>query len=493
MLLTELSGGNRPSGIYKMNRRRKNAVKKKILASAALLVALSASTGAVQAANILQTVGRHPVSRPLKSVNDLRAMMQEMGNDIKDGMRRAGNVDLFPLMQAHIEQNPQQISIVEYQPGQHIDWMLFRRYGQGRVKVAKDVTWGGKSSLSVFEFSIDKNGRRYTFAVPMQCGNLALKETAPAPVVQQQQIQQVQVPVEVIKYVDRPVQVPVQVNVPGPTVYVPKEVIKYVDRPVQVPVQVIKQVQVPGPTVYVPKEVIRQVRVPVNVPGPTVYVPKEVVKYVDRVKEVQVPGPERIVRVAGPTRTVVKKIRVQGPTRTVYVDKPVIKEVVKVKEVQTAATCCESPFHFVADGGYLRQSEDAEYGIGRLGVEYVLNRQFSFLALAGGAAKVNGDAGADAFLLDFLVQYNFFQCSTNGATWSPFFMGLGIGAWMTNGEDDVPSEDSQADFIAELGLRLFGNPTTTSVAIFLEGRVATDEIDELDEYGRIGGGLRFRF
>lgn len=448
-------------------------MKKKLVVSAALLLALSASTGTVQAANLLRTVGQHPVSRPLTSVDDLRTMMREMGNDIQDGMSRAGNADLFPLMQAYVEQNPQQISIVEYQPGQHIDWMLFRRYGQGRVKVAKDVTWGGKSSLSVFEFTIDKDGRRYIFAVPLQCGNVALKEAVQAPVVQQPQIQQVQVPGPTV-YVDRPVQVPVQVikqvSVPGPTVYVDRPVIR----------EVVRQVQVPGPTVYVdrPMQVPVQVIKQVPVPGPTVYVPKEVVKYVDRV-------------VPGPTRTVVQRVTVQGPTRTVYVDKPVIKEV--IKEVQAAAKCCESPFHFVADGGYLRQPEDADYGIGRLGVEYVLNPQFSFLALAGGAAKAGGDAGADAFLLDFLVQYNFFQCSTNGGTWSPFFMGLGIGAWMTNGEDEVPSEDSQADFIAELGLRLFGNPTTTSAALFMEGRVATDELDELNDYGRIGGGLRVRF
>jgi hypothetical protein len=437
-------------------------MKKKIVLSAAVLAALTvtAPAGSVNAASILRTVGTHPVSRPLATVNDLQAMMQNMGRDIQAGMAAAGNAGLFPLVQAQIIQQPARIAIVDYLPGQHMDWMLFRHNGRGRVKVARDVTWSGNAPLQVFEFAVDKDGQRYTFAVPLQCGNLALKEFGPAPM-----------PVQVAPVIQQ-----VQVPVPGPTVYVPKEVIKYVDRPVEVVRQI--QVPVPGPTVYVDrpvvKEVVRQVQVPV--PGPTVYVPKEVIKYVDKevVKEVQVPGP---------TRTVVKRVTVQGPARTVYVDRPVVKE----------AKCCESPFHFIADGGYLHQQEEADYGLGRLGVEYVFNPQFSFLALAGGAAKAGGDAGADAFVLDFLVQYNLFQCSLNGSTWSPFFIGVGVGAWMTNGDDNVKSEDSGADLIAEVGLRLFGNPFTTSASIFVEGRAATDELDELNEYGRIGGGLRFRF
>ena len=446
-----------------------------MLLSAALLAALAAPAGAVQAASVLRTVGRHPVSAPLATVEDLRAMMRSMGNDIQDGMSRAGNAGLFPLVQAHIANNSGQIAIVDYLPGQQIDWMLFRQNGRGRVKVARDVTWGGSAPLSVFEFAVDKDGRRYTFAVPLQCGNLALKESGPAPV----QVIQQQAPVIQYKEVVR------QVPVPGPTVYIPKEVIKYVDRPVVR--EVVRQVPVPGPTVYVDRPVVKEVVRQVSVPGPTVYVPKEVIKYVDKPVEVVKYVDKPVVK------EVVRQVSVPGPARTVYVDRPVVKEV--VKEVRGKAECCESPFHFIADLGWLHQKEEdhVNYGLGRLGVEYAASPQFSFLALAGGAAKAGGDSGADAFVLDFLVQYNFFQCTSNGATWSPFFAGLGIGAWMTNGEDEMPSEDSGADVIAELGLRLFGNPASTSAAIFVEGRAATDELDELEEYGRIGGGLRFRF
>ncbi len=455
-------------------------MKTKILISTAVLALLTASAGVgVVEASTLRTVGRHPVSAPLATVDDLKAMIRERSNDIQAGMAAAGNSDLFPLVRDYIERYPQtQISVIAYLPGQHIDWMLFRSNGRGPVKVARDVTWGGKAPLSVFEFFIDKNGRRYTFAIPLACGNLALRNVTVPPITTSCPECPPCEPRVITKLV------------PGPTQYInkPVEVIKYVDRPVNVPV--------PGPTrtVYVDKPVIKYVDRPVNVPGPTqtVYVDKPVIKYVDKpvetIKYVDKPVIKEVVReVPGPTRTVY----VDKPV-VKYVDRPVVKEVVKIKEVQAAASCC-SDFHFIADASYLNQKEDADYGLGRLGVEYAFHPQFSFLALIGGAAKAGGDAGADAFVMDFLLQYNFVQCSRQGLVPSPFFMAVGIGAWMTSGEDDIPSEDSGADLIAELGVRLSGTPSTANISLFVEGRAATDELDELDEYGRIGGGLRFRF
>ncbi len=457
-------------------------MKKKILLSAAVLALLTAPAMSAQAAGVLRSIGEHPVSSPLANVDELKDMMRQREGDIKAGMRAAGHADLFPLVRDYIARYPQtQINVVDYQPGQHIDWMLFRSNGRGRVKVAQNITWGGNAPLTVFEFFIDKNGQRYTFAVPLACGNLSLKEAGPQPQ-----------PCEpVIKEVVREVQVPgpervVKVEVPGPERIVkvpgPERVVK-----VEVPgPERIVKVEVPGPTQYIEKPVIKEVVRTVEKPVQVIkYVEKPVVKYVDKpviqevVREVQVPGPARTVYV---DRPVVKTV-----------ERPVIKEVVKVKTVETAPPCC-SNVHFIADGSYLNQNEDAAYGMGRLGVMYDINQQFSFLALLGGAAKADGDAGEDAFVMDFLVQYNFFQCSRQGAVPSPFFMAAGLGAWMTSGDDDVASEDSGADLIAELGFRLpctIGGKATT--ALFVEARSATDELDDFDDFGRLGGGLRIRF
>jgi hypothetical protein len=236
-----------------------------------------------------------------------------------------------------------------------------------------------------------------------------------------------------VKYVDRPVEVVKQV---------PVEVVKYVDRPV-------KKVQ------YVdrPVEVVKQV-------------PVEVIKYVDR-----------------PVQTI------QYVDRPVEVVKQVPVEVVKYVDRPAAV----SRTRFIADAGYLKQPDPADYGLGRIGIEYPLNERFSFMALAGGAVQAKGSDGMNAFVLDFLLNYNM-QCQwPTGTTRSPVFMGIGLGGWMTSGDKDNPAEDSDVDLILNAGTKLYGEDDGFTVSFFLEARSALDEFDKLSDYGRFGGGLRFRF
>jgi hypothetical protein len=408
------------------NVRRMKTVKLKFLAQVTFLLLLSVCTA--QAATTLKVIGRHPFYKPpLKSMDDLKTMIQTRQSDIMEGLKKAGNPELYtPLM----EQFPQaRIQNVEYLPGETFRWMLFKSNGVGPVKSVKDIIWGGKAALSGYEFSIDSGEKRYIFTVPLFCGNLSLKDV-------------VQIIVK-------------RVEVPGP------------ERVVQVPGPE-RIVQVPGPE--------RVVQVPgperiVKVPGPTVV--KEVIK--------KVPGPERIVKVPGPERIV----KVPGPT--------VVKEV--IKKVPGPAPCCPEclyPLRFVADLGYLRLSDPADYGFGRIGAEYALNQRLSFLGMIGGATKSGGSDGADAWLIDLMVQYNvvFLQV---GDTWNPVFLGFGLGGWMSDGDDDIDSEDSDVDIIAQIGTRIFEHPDGLDTSLFLEARSGIDEISDLSEYGRFGIGLRFRF
>ncbi|RWX43245.1 hypothetical protein H206_03018, partial [Candidatus Electrothrix aarhusensis] len=156
--------------------------------------------------------------------------MQTQQAAIKQGLQAAGAQELYgPLMQQFSQAN---IQHVEYQSGETFHWMLFRTNGVGRVKAAQDLMWGGKATLSAYEFSVDSGDNRYIFAVPLFCGNLALKKVVPAPK-------------EIVEKI-------VEVPVPGPE----------------------RIVTVPGPERIV------------EVPGP------------ERI--VTVPGPERIVTVPGP-------------------------------------------------------------------------------------------------------------------------------------------------------------------------------------------------
>ncbi|MCI5124315.1 MAG: hypothetical protein D3925_07530, partial [Candidatus Electrothrix sp. AR5] len=236
-------------------------VKLKFLAQVTFLLLLSVCTA--QAATTLTVIGRHPFyTPPLKSVDDLRSMVQTQQTALMEGLQAAGVPELYtPLMQQFSQA---QIQHVEYQPGETFHWMLFRSNGVGPVKASSNLIWGGKAALSGYEFSIDAGDKRYVFAVPLFCGNLALKEVVNI----------------VVKTVPGPERI---VNVPGPE----------------------RIVNVPGPERIV------------NVPGPERIVkvpgPERIVKVPGPERIVKVPGPERIVRVPGPERIV----RVPGPERIV--------------------------------------------------------------------------------------------------------------------------------------------------------------------------------
>ncbi|CAK8711237.1 hypothetical protein KKHLCK_00230 [Candidatus Electrothrix laxa] len=406
------------------NVRRMKTVKMKFLAQVTFLLLLSVCTA--QAATTLTVIGRHPFyTPPLKSVDDLRSMVQTQQTAIRTGLEEAGVPELYtPLMQ----QFPQaQIQNVEYHSGQSFYWMLFRSNGVGPVKAAKDLIWGGKAALSGYEFFIDSGDKRYIFAVPLFCGNLALKEV-------------VQI---VVKTVPGPERI-----VPGPERIVPG------------PERIV-----PGPERIVEK----------IVPGPE--------RIVEKIVEKIVPGPERIV--PGPER-IVEKI-IQAPPR-------IVEKVVE-KIVQAPAPCCPEclyPVRFVADMGYLRLSDPADFGFGRIGVEYAFNQRLSFLGMIGGAAKADGSDGDDAWLIDFMLQYNLFFLQV-GDVWNPVFLGFGLGGWMSNGDDDIDSEDSDIDIIAQIGTQIYGHPDSFNTSVFFEARSGIDEFDDLSMYGRFGAGLRFRF
>lgn len=368
-------------------------MKLKFLAQVTILLLLS--VGTVQAASTLTVIGRHPFYKPpLKSVDDLKTMMTTQQTAIMEGLQKAGMPELYtPLMQQFSQA---QIQNVEYQPGATFDWMLFRPSGVGPVKVAKEITWGGKAALSGYEFFIDAGENRYVFSVPLFCGNLSLKEVVRI----------------VVKTVPGPPQI-VEKIVPGPP-------------------QIVEKI-VPGPPQIVEKIVEKRVEVPV----------------------------EKIVE----------------------------------KFVEAPPQCCPPcvyPLRFVADMGYLRLSDPADYGFGRIGAEYAFNQRLSFLGMIGGATKADGNDGDDAWLVDFMLQYNLFFLRV-GDVWNPVFLGFGLGGWMSDGDDDIESEDSDIDIIAQIGAQIFGHPDGFNTSLFFEARSGIDETDKLSEYGRFGVGLRFRF
>ncbi|MCW5214443.1 hypothetical protein VU13_03920, partial [Desulfobulbus sp. US5] len=196
---------------------------------------------AVQVAPNLTEIERYPFyTPPVKTVVDLRAMIQTQQSSILEGMKKAGNPEVFGAL---VRQFPHaRISIVEYQPGQTFRWILYRSNEDGEVKAVMNSTWDGNTPLKSYEFFIDTGDKRYVFAVPLLTGNLALKDIfviktviVPGPKMYSERVVTVPGPERLVEKI---------VNVPGP------------ERVVE------KVVEVPGPEMIVEKVV----EVPVEKP-----------------------------------------------------------------------------------------------------------------------------------------------------------------------------------------------------------------------------------
>ncbi|MCI5190118.1 MAG: hypothetical protein D3905_10085, partial [Candidatus Electrothrix sp. AS4_5] len=153
---------------------------------------------------------------------------------------------------------------------------------------------------------------------------------------------------------------------------------------------------------------------------------------------------------------------------------------------------------FIGDLGYLRLGDPADFLFARLGVQYspytraryagTPYENISYLLMIGSAPKLSDDDedGASALLLDGIAQYNFSD---------PFdgFVGLGLGAWISAGDEDFDDQDSDLDILLNVGARVYGEPDKFNASVFLEARNAIDELSDISDYGRFGIGIRFQY
>lgn len=143
----------------------------------------------------------------------------------------------------------------------------------------------------------------------------------------------------------------------------------------------------------------------------------------------------------------------------------------------------KTAFPFIIDTAYMHQFDPAHHFLIRMGSEYAFNENFSIIGMIGGAPKYDGLEGESAFIADIFANYSF----------SRYFVGFGVGAWITDGDSDIDHEDSGTDLILNFGARILGEPDGPNTSLFVEFRSAVDELDEYDLYGRAGAGFRFRF
>lgn len=313
------------------------------------LFALLLTVCMAHSAMAISVIGNNPFHQPpLTSVEDFQNMVVTQKDDIKKGFEIAGIGPVYDSFMAQI--GDAEITPVEYQKGETMQWMFYRKKGKGPVRVDKVVVWEGDTPLKGYEFFIDHEGQRYTFMVPLICGNIALKDIT---------------------------------NTPPPVV-------------------------VPPPVEEKPVE--------------------------------QTPPP--VAQAAAPKL-----------------------------------------MPWVADIGLLYQVDPATYLIARIGYEHYLNDNISVIGMIGGAPKLEGTDGAGAFLIDAFANYNF----------SSAWVGLGLGAWISTGDNDLDAEDSDLDLILNFGKQVYEKPEKYKLSIYGEVRSAVDELSDFDLYGQVGAGLRIHF
>ena len=382
--------------------------------------------GLSHAATNLNEIGRSPFHQPpLTSVEEMQAMFKEKQKDIQKAFIMAGEPELFEAFFVHAPQAD--VKTVQFQKGSRFAWMAFKaNKGNGPVRIAKDVTWVNEQPFPGYTFSIDKDDTRYTFAVPLGCGNLSLVDKSTVPITATPANQSPKCEMEVTPitgYCGEQLTIDASRST-DPDGDVTKMSVSFVDEKGQV----VSEQVIEG------SELITQTTLPCGTSTLTVTVTDN--------DNMSATSPECKVAVTGNSRV-----------------------------------------RILADLGYYRQFDPGDYLFGRVGLEYKINQDFSVLGFIGGAPHIKGSDGASAFMIDLLGEYTF----------SRYFINLGVGGWISDGDNDIDAEDTQLDVIAAVGARIYGKPDKFNTSIFVEARSGVDEMDEMAKYGRFGVGLRCRF
>ncbi|MBE0584618.1 MAG: hypothetical protein IH612_12785 [Desulfofustis sp.] len=344
-------------------------MKKHALMVVGVFLVVAFATSAFAAVS-LKKLGDHPFyGQTLTSEADLRTMVDQNGADLQAGFVKAGNPDLYPEFERQFPTT--EIEVVKVSPGERLEWMLFRKNGTGPVTAVKDVIWEGEAAFDAYRFSIDKDGQRYQFVVPVDCGNLSLGsvEAIPQPI---QAANQSPVCTMTLSTTEFTCGQTVTVDAGGstdPDGTIASVIFRLLDA----------SGQVVSETIDTEAPYIQEFTMPCESSQYTV----SAVVVDNSGAESQPADCRQTIRVAE---------RMGGP---------------------------------VVDLGYARLFDPANYVFGRVGYEHFLTEQISLLGMIGGFVRFEGDDGDDAaFIADALLNYYVND---------KLYMGGGLGFW--SGDD----------------------------------------------------------
>ncbi len=348
--------------------------------------------GIAQSAHAIMQFGQNPFYHSsINSPEELKSMLLAQEADVRAGMQKAGLAKVTDDLFMQLPRT--EITMEEYGKGQRFPWMFYRKDGKGPVRIDRDVVWEPDSTFSVYEFHIDKDGKRYTFVVPPVCGNLTLKSVTQGPME-------------------------------------PKAALKSPVPPAAVDTPMVKD-PMATPTKDASSDMASAAALPAAA-----------------ATAAEMSEPAAADTMAGES----KKGMIAG-------------------------------FPLVADIGYLHQLDPANHLLFRIGIEHAYTDHFSVLGMVGVSPKLDGTESTSAFVADIFANYNFNQ----------WYAGIGLGAWITDGDSDIDDEDSDLDIILNFGRQIYEAPESYKLSLFIEIRSGIDELDDFDLYGRLGAGIRVTF
>lgn len=379
-------------------------------------------------------LGMHPFykSRDLKK-DDLLKIATEKAEEVKAGFEQAGYVELFDDFIAQLK--TADIETIEVNPGDKIDWMIFKK--RKKVEIKKDVVWTAKTPFTAYRFviskEVDEGGKKirkdYEFIVPKVCGNISLKGATTTDIT--------------------PPPPPPPKNKPPICVLnvTPDEILAG------------QEITLDASGSSDPDGTIASVKFVISKDGTTI---------------------EEKVLTATPYiyKTKIRKVGTIKIEATVTDDKG-----------DTAPGTCEKEItvlkrgFLIADLALMYQADPAWFLPIRIGYMHKFSKSFGVIMLAGVAPVVSGEDDNTAFIADVTLTY-----------WpDKFFFGVGTGIFHSNRPDHIvalfpDAKDTRIDFIMNTGVQIFPH-----VSLFIEGRCAFDEFDIIDKMGRIGIGFRLKY
>jgi hypothetical protein len=147
---------------------------------------VTATTAYAQAADNYKTLtrlgGGTRFDAPLKNAATVQKWVVKKRSQkaITEIMDKAGLAPLTPtVIDILTKADPAQLKETEFQPGDTMVWMAFRR-GGNKPDIVRNVKWGGKKPFAGFMFIIDDMVQTYTFILPKPCANLSLVSSEPS-------------------------------------------------------------------------------------------------------------------------------------------------------------------------------------------------------------------------------------------------------------------------------------------------------------------------